>query len=234
MIKWFLAAPLGLIFVAFQITAGVSYGISYAAEQYDRSIEWAASLLPVRQVIQILPAEQVPVEQLIEQVSEEFGLNPIVIKAMALQESGGWNDLNRMKEEPQLLVPQKGQPAQIAPPRGLNDVEKLMWATSHGLLQVIYGFHYKTCELRNPMQLHDPLINLRCGTKVLRILIDKYDTVSDPERRLWLAYRDYNGSGKGAEAHADKVISHLRMLRAKSLPKLIVTKNNTERRSNKA
>lgn len=159
------------------------------------------------------PAQE-SIEQILDRVSDDNGFNRGILRAIALQESGGYIDNNRVKCEPQLLRATKQKDgkfrAAITPPAGLNQIERELWASSHGVLQIIYGFHYKECGL--PLngwdKLHDPETNIRCGATILKSNLARYRSIADAKQRLWSALRDYNGS----EEYADKVIVRIALL----------------------
>ncbi len=173
------------------------------------------SKLPQQETIQFLNPEAIPVERVLDMVSQEMKFDPMVLRAMALQESGGYTNTNRVRGEPQLLDVWRDQsgklrPARIVPPPGLNEIEKHLWASSHGALQIIFGFHYKTCGLNANEwdKLHVPLVNIRCGAKILQNNARKYSNIDDQSRRLWFALRDYNNS----DAYADQVMARIARL----------------------
>lgn len=221
LMKYTLFATL-LVTVAFYIVTATTQVGAWAREKAETGYVYALSYLPQTQVLQFVQAAQVPIEQVLDQVSFEMKFDPTILRAIAQKESGGYNESNRVKDEPQLLRPWvdragKAHGPQIVPPdkvngQYLNDIEKLLWASSHGVLQVIYGFHYKTCGLglNEWDKLHDPLTNVRCGAKVLKLYADRYRaTVPDQTKRLWLALRDYNNS----DAYANEVMSRIAQMR---------------------
>ena len=189
----------------------------WGKERAQSAYAWALSKLPHSEKIRFIEPSKVSVETILDQVSDEMKFDRSVLRAIAMQESGGYTDTNRVKEEPHLLEPWvdrngKKRAPQISPPAGLNKIEKLLWASSHGTLQVVFGFHYKECGLPENGwdQLHDPLINVRCGATVLKKYADKYrSSEKNPARRLWLALRDYNNS----DAYADEVMARISKLR---------------------
>ncbi len=154
-------------------------------------------------VTEIVEPDKVSVEEIIDRVSSEYHVPAVIIKAMAVQESGHWNRTNAIREEPQLLG------KRINPPKDLPDIERRMWVSSHGVLQVIYGFHYKYCGLTHFSQLYDPYTNIRCGVSILRKNWDSCSNIKNPGARLREALRMYNGSGEKAEAYAASVMAHL-------------------------
>lgn len=184
---------------------GASFAISWAA---TRAWEWAATsaISTYRQTVRQLPMitdESLSIEELLDQTSAEMGFHPAILRSMAIQESGKeFNAPNRMKRELHLLrAGKKGGRPQIVPPKHLNDVEKEMWATSHGVLQVIFGFHYKECGLtpiNGWVELHKPSVGIPCGAKVLKMFIDKNKSVKKQRARLWMALRDFNNSNEYA------------------------------------
>ena len=72
-----------------------------------------------------------------------------------------------------------------------------------GLMQVVYKWHYKRCNLTSEAQLFEPDININCGTEVLK----HYLKVSNNNIREALAM--YNGGyrkPRESYVYADKVL----------------------------
>lgn len=205
------------------IIAG-SFAISMLSLKCYDYITWKAEVayaivldyLPQREVHHFISSDNTPVEKIFVLFSQEIEVDAILLTAMAQQESGVYEITNRVKFEPHLLQSWKDDkgrvhPPQINPPRNLNNIEKQLWASSHGILQVIFGFHYKTCNLPENSwnQLYDPLINIRCGAHILKSYAARYSNIKDQSQRVWLALRDYNGS----DAYADEVMARVVKMR---------------------
>lgn len=208
------------IFAAFTIVSYSLQARDWATEQANITYSTLLSYIPKQTVVQMVTSNQASIESILDMVSSEMRFDPVLLKAMAIQESGGFTSNNRVKDEPQLLEWSKDKSGNPKPPAivlpkdlSLNRIERLLWASSHGVLQVIFGFHYKTCGLAPTEwdRLHDPLINIRCGAKVLKSYADRYKSEPDQSKRVWLALRDYNGS----EEYANSVM--LRISRMKKI-----------------
>lgn len=220
MIKYSTIAAI-IIVASFTVVTYTTKAGEWAYSQAMTGYSWALSQLPKSESVRFIQPEKIPTEQLLDLVSREMDFDPTVLRAIAQQESGGYTDTNRVREEPHLLESWRDQngklhPPRIKPPADLNRIEKMLWASSHGVLQIIFGFHYKTCGLPENGwdQLHDPLTNIRCGAKILKTNADRYrGTVKDRSKRLWFALRDYNGTGPEAEAYADRVMRRITQLR---------------------
>ncbi len=207
--RWLVALKLGTY--AGLIVAG-SYCVVIACEQlcdylgaqyaYARErVTEKLTTVHVVERVQLLDPEQVPVEQLIDQLSADAGLNPLILKAIALQESGGFARLDRYKHEAKLMGMTKNV-------RGTED-EKRLWSGSWGLLQVIPIIWQKPCQLRSYSDLIDPKTNIQCGITILKLNLERCAHIKQPGARLREALRMYNGSGPDAEAYADKVMQRL-------------------------
>lgn len=204
----------GIVAISYAITIGCTIALNYCGAQYAYAIEkLERKFTRVEVRTELLDPETIPTETLIEQISAEMGIPSIVTKAMALQESGGWTDTNRVRYESQLLD------SKIFPPKDLNPIERQLWASSHGILQVIYGFHAKLCKLHSWADLHIPTVGIRCGLTVLKKNLESVQNIKDPSERLRQALRMYNGSGEKAEQYSKTVMGHLAdiMLREKLL-----------------
>jgi hypothetical protein len=213
-----LALCAAVVATAIGINRGVEIAWDHIYAEYAEAYSWAEKKLTREVVVQeFVDPESVPTEMLIEQVAAEYRVPVILLKAMAMRESGHWNALNRVRHEPHLLKRfAKDMPI------GLNEIEREMWAASHGILQVVWGWHYVECGLGeaptkgkredirkqaetgegfNWIRLHDPLTNLRCGAKVLRSRLDKYERYKDPMDKMYWALRAYNGDTEDPDTH---------------------------------
>jgi hypothetical protein len=74
------------------------------------------------------------------------------------------------------------------------------WGYSYGLTQVVFGFHYKTCGLKYPSELYNPIKNIKCGTKIFLNCRARFPSLKD-------ALGCYNGDKSGN--YAAKVMAHL-------------------------
>lgn len=172
---------------------------------YDSTI----ALLPRSAALTVVEPDQASIEAILDQVSKELDLDPAILRAMAIQESGKYSATNLIRYEPQLLQ-SNGRRPQIVPPKELSEIERQLWASSHGLLQVVFGFHYKECKLgiRDWAKLYNPLINARCGGVTLKNYAARYrGTVKNQAQRLWFALRDYNNSDEYANQVARRIAS---------------------------
>jgi soluble lytic murein transglycosylase-like protein len=190
------------IVFAYAIVAGFEVAKDTAGQLTEEAKAAAVERFGLREVVvKVAKPEELDTEEIIEAISAEFGVAPIVTKAMALQESGGWERADRVRFEPHLH-------GKFKTPAGLNEIEKQFYASSFGLLQVIWGYHGEgTCGLSSYSQLLDVSTNIRCGLTVLTNNLK--DVKGTPGQRLRVALRKYNGSGPDAEAYATKVMARI-------------------------
>lgn len=113
--------------------------------------------------------------KLITKVALETDIDPALLMALVEQESSFNYKAGRL--EPHLI-------------KKFGSSEK---ATSWGLTQVVLGYHEKTCLIHTVTDLLVPINNLRCGAKVLKICINKTDTIRS-------ALSCYNGDKTGKYA----------------------------------
>lgn len=151
--------------------------------------------------IVVVSPQEVDTEQLIESISAEFGINPVIVKAMAVQESGHWNATDRVRFEKHLH-------GKFKTPAHLNEIEKQFYSSSFGILQVIYGFHKERCKLSSYSELLEPAKNIRCS---LTILSENLKAAKG-KNRLKQALTRYNGSGPEAEKYAESVLARIGMM----------------------
>lgn len=156
---------------------------------------------------ELIKPEAVPLPQLTGVISKKYHLPQVVLHAIVDQESGGGSYLYRFEAE---------KYAQIKQRSNLPDSEARMLASSHGLAHVM-GFNSEPRCGVHWSKLYDSYIGLECGAKILRENIDKHREVKDTSRRIWLALRDYNGSGKAAEQYADAVMARIGQLLLRGL-----------------
>lgn len=228
MLKWFVLYPALFLTLSFLTVSEATKAGVYIEAQANDIYQRVLAEIPVslkNNAAASVQGESKDVRELIKDISKAEGISPVITEAMALQESGELSRTDRVNEEPALLKPYRDRdgklrPARIRPPQGLNQIEKQMWASSHGLMQIIYGFHKERCGLKSFTELYDPETNIRCAIKILKENLKTYDNVRNPRQKLQLALRDYNGSGPDADAYAASVIANIDRLRAKDLPPL--------------
>ena len=206
--KWIfslVALTVGLIVLSYFVVQVAEDTKHKGLALYEQSWLWLVDQLPKQYAVQVIKPDDVPIEQLINLVSHEFKINPLIVRAMAEQESGTLERTSRVRFEPHLM-------GRFKVPANLNDIERQLYSSSHGLLQVVFGFHYKRCGLGEYDwdRLHDPLTNLRCGLTVLRDNLESpaIKRLPRPADRLRAALARYNGS----EEYADQVMARLAAL----------------------
>lgn len=192
-IFWLFATTL----MAPYIVAVTKMASGYAAQKWSDLI---SSVTRVQIVREYIPAHQASISELIIQVSKEYHLPPIVLRALVLQESGG-SDQNLYRFEPE----QFSRRAKID--KGLSESDRRMFASSHGLTQVM-GYRAKPDCGVHWSKLYDNSIALRCAAKIFKQNLAGLSG-KDPAVRLREAYRIYNGSGPEAEAHADQFMAKI-------------------------
>lgn len=156
---------------------------------------------------ELVKPESVPLPQLTGVISRKYRLPKVVLQAIVDQESAGGNYLYRFESEKYTQMKQRPN---------LPDSEARMLASSHGLAHVM-GFNSEPRCGVHWSKLYDPYVGLDCGAKILRENVDKHREVKDTSRRIWLALRDYNGSGKAAEQYADTVMARIGQLLLRAL-----------------
>lgn len=148
---------------------------------------------------ELVKADAVPMGQLVRVVSKRHRVPTVVLKAIIEQESADGKFLYRFEPDKYTQLKMKER---------LPESEVRMLASSHGLAHVM-GFNAEPRCGVHWSKLYDSLIGLECGARILRENMDRHQSVKDSSRRIWLALRDYNGSGKRAEEYADEVMSRI-------------------------
>ena len=173
---------------------------------YNKSTTWVMdryhelrSKLTTVEYIQVEKEEE-DTQELIERISRKHEINPLITKALIVQESGTNMRPDRLRHEPHLLKRFRRETY-------MTDIEYEMLATSVGLTQVVYGLHKDTCKLTSYTDLLDREKNLECGLTVLKSCLAYNKTERVPSMRLRKALGCYNGDGTGG--YADSVMSTL-------------------------
>jgi hypothetical protein len=185
-----------VVIMAHVIHTGTQIALSTAGQLVDEAKATVQEKLALEPIEKFKPQPK-SIEAMIEEVAADNGIPAAVIRAMAVQESGHLGSTDRVRFEPHLM-------SRFKPPAHLNDIEKKFYASSFGLLQVIYGFHAKTCGLKSYSDLLVPKKNAVCAIKVLKANLAQ--TKGTPAQRMREALRRYNGSGPQAEKYADQVM----------------------------
>ena len=155
--------------------------------------------IPVERIVYQTPDEP-ELHELIEQVSGAYGVPPVLTLAMIRQESGRGLRTDRVRFEPHILSRHSKKI-----PKHLNGIEAKMWASSHGLLQVVYVLHHERCGLKSFTELYEPRVGLECGLAVLTDCMKRWNKETNKVRRLRKALQCYNGGSK----YPGEVLEHL-------------------------
>ena len=165
-----------------------------ATSIYDRAV---GSLTRVEVIKEYVQPVELSTDEMIERISIAMSINPTITKAIARQESGLSYRADALRFEPHL----EARFAKMA--RGAE--ERRMLATSIGVMQVIGGFHLKTCNLTSYAQLFDRKTNITCGITVLQACLKYNDKEVSISRRFRRALQCYNGG----EDYAGKILEHI-------------------------
>ena len=193
-----------LVLSALLLTANVALSFQIA-DFSERVIAKAGELkekilTPLTRVevrTELLSTEDLPLSELTKLAAAKYGVPQVVLDAVINAESSGGDFLYRFEPEKfkQLRATAKG-----------SDDEVRMLASSHGVGHVM-GFNAKPRCGVHWSKLYDTRTGLDCAAKILRENLDRHRDEDDKARRIWLALRDYNGSGKAAENYATKVMA---------------------------
>lgn len=160
-----------------------------AINYYEQAL---SRLVEVKVIREAVPAESLPLEVIYRKAAEKYGLPPVALKALAMQESSGGKYLYRF--EPHVFARLKGE-----------ENERRMMASSHGVMQILGTTAKEACGL-HWSELYDRLQNVMCGARYLRMQLDRHKT-GDKAERMLKAFASYNGSGEKAELHAQRVMA---------------------------
>lgn len=147
----------------------------------------------VEKIVEVHP-EQIKLGDLIANTSEEYGLDPLLLRAIIRAESGGRT--NAVRFEPAHMSRKDVKKL------GRNDSERQMYASSFGLMQIM-GWHAPSYGLEWN-DLLEPSTNLKVGADILRQCLDRQQNKSHIER-LRAGLRCYNGG----ETYADLILANM-------------------------
>lgn len=147
--------------------------------------------------------DSVLVGELVKNKSEKYKLNPAVLMSVMDQES----DFNptriryeqSWKDQYQKQWPKTGN---------MTSIEYDLLFSSIGLMQIGYGLHRNTCEIKHFTELLNPEKNVDCAARILRMCLDRNSNLR-PGMRVRRCVREYNGTGPKAEAYAEIVMSKI-------------------------
>jgi hypothetical protein len=148
---------------------------------------------------EIVKSDAVPLLQLIDGVAAKHQVPSVVLQAVVDQESRGGEALYRF--EPNSYARLKSQVK-------ATDSELRMLASSHGVAHVM-GFNAQPRCGVHWSKLYDPAIGLECAARLLRQNLNRHANEGNNSRRIWLALRDYNGSGPDAQEYATEVMARI-------------------------
>jgi hypothetical protein len=190
------AIGFGVVFISRVVVDAVDSVEQWGKAKYTEVLE---SLTIVKTETVIVPSDKRTVEESIELVSKRTGYSKAILSAMVAVESSGGVYLYRF--EPAVFNKMKREGAKV------SDSELRMLASSHGVTHVMGYNASKRCGL-HWSELYNADKALGCTVKILKDNAKKYENTSK-NRRVWLALRDYNGSGEMAEAYANKVLAEV-------------------------
>lgn len=135
--------------------------------------------------------------EIILEKSRQHKISEQVIRAMILTESTFDPDSER--EEPG-LYDDFVKYHKI----GMTEREKTRFNTSYGLMQVVYGYWFKLCDLKSPIDLFNKETNLECGLRALKYCRSRAPFKDKTNQWLW-AFACYNQGERRANIRSDYV-----------------------------
>lgn len=192
-----IAIALGVVYLSRVVVDAVDSAEQWVKRQYAEVLE---SLTIVKTETVIVSSDKRTVEESIELVSKRTGYSRAILSAMVAVESSGGVYLYRFEPAVYGKLKREGS-------NKVSDSELRMLASSHGVTHVMGYNASKRCGL-HWSELYNADKALGCTVKILRENAKRYETATK-NRRVWLALRDYNGSGELAEAYANKVLAEV-------------------------
>lgn len=138
----------------------------------------------IEKIVEVHP-EQAKLPDLINETAAEYGLDPLLLRAIIRAESGGRT--NAVRFEPSHMSRKDVKKL------GRNDSERQMYASSFGLMQIM-GWHAPNYGLEWN-DLLEPSTNLKVGADILRQCLDRKRNTNKIEK-LREGLRCYNGGSE--------------------------------------
>lgn len=180
------------------VTMGENYAQAQGAKIWDTI---AAQFSVVKVVAEMSEKTPATLDAVISQVSREEGLDPRILRVVAVKESAEGRHLYNF--EPALF-----QRLIVKHRNKFAEDEVRMLSSSHGIFHLLGETARTECSL-HWSKLYDPLTNARCSARYLRRLWDSNSGIKDSGDRLWQMFKSYNGSGANAEAYANNAMKLL-------------------------
>ena len=190
------AIAFGVVYISRIVVDTVDSAEIWVKGKYAEVVE---SLTVIKTETVIVPADKRTVGESIELVSKRTGYSKAILSAMVAVESSGGIYVYRF--EPSVFNKMKREGSKE------SDSELRMLASSHGVTHIMGYNASKRCGL-HWSELYNADKALGCTVKILKENAKRYESTSK-NRRVWLALRDYNGSGDMAEAYANKVLAEV-------------------------
>lgn len=190
---------LALVVVSHYVQTGVAWTRAEGGRLYEEARQRVTRVEVIRELV---PATHAPLSELIGRAAKAHGLHPVVLEAIVKAESAGGGTRWLYRFEPRVFA------AREKVDRNRSEDERRMLASSHGAMQVM-GYNAEARCGVHWSKLYDPAVGIECGAKILAENLARHVGTKAPEERLWLALRDYNGSGPMAEAYADRTMGAL-------------------------
>lgn len=181
----------------------------WCADTYQVAKEYALQKITRIQVVrEYIEPEAMDLDQAIAHISKLEDVTPLILRAIAMQESAGGKYLYRF--EPQVYQ-------RIQNKIKTTEDEKRMLASSHGAFHIMGYNASERCDL-HWSQLYDNALGAACA---MRIIKQNYRAAQGKTlgQKLRAAIRAYNGSGPQAEQYADKIMGIIAELTIKDLGK---------------
>lgn len=188
---------LSILGAAMYGTGAASYQVqALVVDKYEQVKERILSrLVTVEVVKEYLDPIDHSTDQLIEIISAEQGIDPVITAAIIEKESSYQNA--SIRTEPRLCAKMQAE----------TDAATML-CSSHGLMQILGIEARRQCKI-DWSQLYDRRTNIRCGLTILKNNLAAAKGAKTPGRQLREALRMYNGRGEDAERYADSVMSNI-------------------------
>jgi soluble lytic murein transglycosylase-like protein len=161
------------------------YSIVFGSIAFTASWVYAGWNPPIVEKIVEVQPERLDLAAMVEKTAGEYGLDPLLLRAIIRAESGG--RANAIKLEPTHLA------RKDVKEYGRTQDERTMYASSFGLMQVM-GWHAPAYGLQWS-DLLEPSVNLKVGAEILKDCLERQSTKSKVEK-LRGGLRCYNGGDK--------------------------------------
>ena len=185
------------------IARGYDFVVEWGKIQYAQAKETIVDKITIKKVItEYKPPDEGSLREIVNNVSKEMGIDPLIMQVIAIKESSHGKALYRFEKRKfsQLIADPKY--------KGVSEDEVRMISSSHGAFHVMGYTAQGFCKM-HWSRLYNTYEAARCATAYAKHCWDANASIKSAEDRFWATFKSYNGEGPEAEAYANDAMSKL-------------------------